>query len=160
MQGHALLGARLVLSVLFVVAGVGKLADSEGARQAAKDFGAPDNVAVVLGILLPLVELSIAVALVPSSVAWFGAVGAFVLLVMFSAAIGLALARGKSVDCHCFGRLRPSHAGKSSLLRNVILLLLAGYVVIFGLHHAGDSATNWLGHADSASLALAGAGQR
>ena len=59
----ALLIARLVLALIFVVAGVAKLAHRKGSRQAVIDFGVPAPLAGPLGILLPLAELAVAVAL-------------------------------------------------------------------------------------------------
>ena len=45
----ALLIARLLLALVFVVAGVAKLADRAGSRQAAVDFGVPVSLATPLG---------------------------------------------------------------------------------------------------------------
>ncbi len=52
----ALLIARLVLAVVFVVAGLAKLADRAGSRQALINFGVPARLATPGGILLPLAE--------------------------------------------------------------------------------------------------------
>ena len=58
----ALLVARLLLAGVFLVAGVAKLADRAGSRQAIVDFGLPARLATPLGIVLPLAELAVAVA--------------------------------------------------------------------------------------------------
>ena len=89
-----LLIARLVLAVVFLVAGFGKLADLAGSQQAMRDFGVPAVLAAPFGLLLPLAELVVAVALVPSAWAWWGALGAVVLLLIFVAGIGYNLAVG------------------------------------------------------------------
>ena len=47
----ALLEARLLLASVFVVAGVAKLADRAGSRQAMADFGVPTLLAVSLRVL-------------------------------------------------------------------------------------------------------------
>ncbi len=60
-----LLVARLLLAAVFAVAGLAKLADLSGSRQAVRDFGLPSRLAAPLGTLLPLAELGVAVALVP-----------------------------------------------------------------------------------------------
>ena len=64
---------RLLLASVFVVAGVAKLADRGGSRQALADFGVPGPLVAPLGVLLPLAELTVAVALLPASTAWWGA---------------------------------------------------------------------------------------
>ncbi len=53
-----LLIARLLLALVFIVAGVAKLTDRTGSRQALIDFGVPSALASPLGVLLPLAELS------------------------------------------------------------------------------------------------------
>jgi uncharacterized membrane protein YphA (DoxX/SURF4 family) len=68
----ALLIARLLLAAVFTLAGVAKLADREGSRQAIVDFGAPSAIAAPLGLLLPLAELVVAATLLPASTAWWG----------------------------------------------------------------------------------------
>ena len=55
---------------LFVVAGISKLADRRGSRQAIIDFGVPTALAAPLGVLLPLVELAVAASLVPAATAY------------------------------------------------------------------------------------------
>jgi len=70
-----LLIARLLLAVVFVVAGISKLADREGSRQAMTNFGIPAALAASFGLLLPLVELAVAAALLPGATAWWGPSG-------------------------------------------------------------------------------------
>ena len=144
----------MVLALVFAVAGVAKLADWAGSRRAIVDFGVPAALAGPLGILLPLAELAIAVALLPTTTAWWGAVGALVLLLLFAAAIGANLARGRKPDCHCFGQLYSAPAGRSTLARNAVLAAPAAFVVWRGQEgNAGPSALGWVG-ALSAAQAL------
>jgi uncharacterized membrane protein YphA (DoxX/SURF4 family) len=96
--------ARLVLALTFVVAGLAKLADLAGSRQALRDFGVPTRLANPFGVLLPLAELAVVVALIPPISAWWGGLGALILLLLFVAGIGYNLARGRQPDCHCFGQ--------------------------------------------------------
>jgi hypothetical protein len=65
----------------------------------------PQSLAGSLGVALPAAELAVAVALIVGPSAWFGALAAVVLLLVFVVAIAAALARGSSADCHCFGQL-------------------------------------------------------
>jgi methylamine dehydrogenase accessory protein MauD len=141
----ALLIARLLLAGVFIVAGLAKLADPKGSRQAIVDFGVPAPLAGPLGVLLPLAELAVAVALLPASTAWWGAVGALALLLLFVVGISVNLARGRKPDCHCFGQLHSAPAGWSTLVRNGVLALLAAFVVLEGRGAAGASALSWLG---------------
>src|SRR5215204_5087522 len=148
-----LLVARLLLALVFLVAGVAKLADRSGSRQAIIDFGLPSSLAPLLGVLLPLCELMVAAALIPVSTAWWGAVGAVALLLLFVAGIGINLARGRKPDCHCFGQLHSAPAGWMTLARNGALAAIAGFVLWEGRESAGPSAVGWLGALSAAQLA-------
>lgn len=139
-MGILLLLARLLLAAVFVVAGLAKLADRKGSRQAMRDFGVPSRLAGPLGILLPIAELVVAVALIPTATAWWGALGALTLLLLFVAGIGLNLARGKRPDCHCFGQLHSAPAGWPTLARNGALAAVAAFILWQGWDDPGRSA--------------------
>ena len=148
----ALLIARLVLAGVFALAGVAKLSDLEGSRKAIIDFGLPAVLASPLALLLPLAELAVAAALIPASTAWWGALGALGLLMLFVVGISLNLARGRKPDCHCFGQLHSAPAGWKTLARNGVLAAVAGFVLWEGFDVAGPSAISWLGALSAAQL--------
>src|SRR2546425_7379637 len=102
-----LLILRLVLAAVFLVAGLAKLADLAGSRQALRDFGVPAVLANPFGVLLPVAELAVAVALILTFSAWWAALGAPALLLLFVVGIGYNLAPGRTPDCHLFG---PTHS--------------------------------------------------
>jgi thiol-disulfide isomerase/thioredoxin len=148
----ALLITRLLLAFVFALAGAAKLADRAGSRQAIVDFGLPSSLASPLSILLPLCELAVAAALIPAATAWWGAMGALALLLLFVVGIGLNLARGHKPDCHCFGQIHSTPAGWKTLARNGILAAIVGFVVWEGKGGAGPSAVGWLGALSTAQL--------
>ena len=128
----ALVAARLILAVIFFVAGAAKLADVPGSRRAATAFGLPSRLAGVAAILVPVLELGVAAALAPDATARVGAVAACALLVAFAAAIARAIRRGEQPDCHCFGQIHSAPAGPSTLLRNAALAAMALFVAVAG----------------------------
>ena len=140
-----LLIARLLLSLVFGVAGVAKLVDSTGSRASMGDFGVPAFLARPLAWLLPLVELACAAALMSVSGAWWGASGALAMLLVFMAAIAINLMRGRRPDCRCFGQLHSSPIGWTTLSRNAVLAGLAAFVAWQGRGNSGPSVVNWLG---------------
>src|SRR5215203_1432483 len=149
----ALLVARVLLVSVFIVAGVTKLADRAGSKKALVDFGVPASLAAPLGVLLPLAELAVASSLIPASTAWWGAVGALVLLLLFVVGISANLARGRKPECHCFGQLHSEPAGWKTLARNGVLAAVAGFVVWWGYDGAGPSAVGWLAGLSGAQIA-------
>jgi peroxiredoxin/uncharacterized membrane protein YphA (DoxX/SURF4 family) len=149
-----LVSARLVLAAIFLIAGGAKLVDPAGGRQALIGFGVPQRIAPALVIALPLAELAIAVALIPVSLAWFGAVGALIILLVFVVAIGVNLALGRKPDCHCFGQLHSAPAGWPTLGWNAALACAAGYLAWEGRIDPGPSLVSWFGDLTAAERAI------
>jgi hypothetical protein len=125
--------------------------DLEGSRKAVIEFGLPAVLASPLALLLPLAELGVAVALIPASSAWWGALG---LLLLFVVGISINLARGRKPDCHCFGQLHSAPAGWKTLARNGVLAAVAGFVLWAGYEggDAGPGALSWFGALSAAQL--------
>jgi thiol-disulfide isomerase/thioredoxin/uncharacterized membrane protein YphA (DoxX/SURF4 family) len=133
-----LLLARVVLAAVFAVAGIAKLLDLTGSRKSLQDFGVPDIFARPFALLLPLAELICAGSLLFDSTAWRGAIGVAVLLLLFIVGIGINLARGRKPDCHCFGQLSSKPVGPATVVRNVVLLGLAGLLIARGSGNVGS----------------------
>jgi peroxiredoxin len=150
------LAARMLLALVFGVAGGAKLVDRAGSQQALRDFGLPGWLASPAGVLLPLVELGVAVALLPAVSAWWAAVAAMALLVLFVVGIGLSLLRGRRPACHCFGQLYSAPVGGSMLVRNLVLAMVAGAVVLSGYAGVGvgPSAVAWVGGLTPGEMAM------
>ena len=110
-----LLSARLLLAAVFLVAGLGKLADRDGAREATHAFGVPEALAGPASTLLIIAELAAGVLLIPSVTAQAGAALAALLLLTFCAGITRSMLRGEAPDCHCFGQLHSAPAGPKTL---------------------------------------------
>jgi peroxiredoxin/uncharacterized membrane protein YphA (DoxX/SURF4 family) len=141
----ALVIGRLLLAAVFAVAGLAKAFDRAGSRQVLVDFGVPATLARPMAVMQPLVELAVAVALIPSETAWWGAVGTLALLLLFTAGIGLNLARGRKPNCRCFGQIAAGPVGWSTLVRNGALAAVAAFVVWQGRLDPGPNALSWLG---------------
>lgn len=150
-----ILALRILLAAVFAIAAVGKLLDREGSRGAMRNFGVPDRAAPIVGIALPLVELAIAVALVPAPSARWAAVAAFVLLLGFIAGIAIALRRGEAPDCHCFGQIHSAPAGPGTLVRNGVLAGMAAVIAVGG---PGPTIASWVSARTTAELVAVGAG--
>ena len=79
----ALIVARCFLAGVFVLAGVTKLADRPGSRQAMTDFRVPAAFVGLAAVALPLLELAAAVLVLVASTARLGALLALGLLAAF-----------------------------------------------------------------------------
>jgi len=137
--------ARLVLAAVFALAGAAKLADRSGTRQAVRDFGAPERLAGLLAIVVPLAELTVASLLLLPATAVLGAIGALALLLLFSAAIAWNLAHGRAPECQCFGQLHSAPAGWGALARNGALAAVALLALVGSVRDPSWSASAGLG---------------
>ncbi|HYH51731.1 MAG TPA: TlpA disulfide reductase family protein, partial [Acidimicrobiia bacterium] len=152
-----LLAVRVVLGVVFALAAAGKLADRHGARTTLVDTGIPERWAAPGAVLLPLAELAVAAALLVDSWARPGAAAAVALLAVFSGAVARNLAAGRTLDCHCFGRLHASPIGAATLVRNALLAALGSLVLVGGPGLGlGDSLAQIDGGFPAARLGLVG----
>ena len=139
-----LLIARLFLASILVIAGVAKATDQIGARKAMIGFGVSEKLAAPLGWCLPFVEIAVALALIPLSTVWIAAIGTLALMLIFAAAIGISLLRGRMTECNCFGQLHSRPVSWSMFSRNLVLAAVAGLIVARGNGDPGLSALNWL----------------
>src|SRR5262249_11722946 len=113
----------------------------------------PQALAGPLGVLLPLAELAVAIALIPVSTVWYGANGAAALLLLFIAGIVVNMAPGRAPDCPCFGQLHSEPVGWSTLVRNALLVVVAGLLIVPGPAYLGLSMFAWLGDLTTAQRA-------
>jgi thiol-disulfide isomerase/thioredoxin len=146
------LTASLIVAAVFVVSAVAKLADRVGTRTAVREFGAPASLVRFLAIVLPLAELTVAALLIHAATRTVGGAGALGLLVVFSAAISVRLARGDAPDCHCFGQLHSAPVSWKTLARNGMLAVLAGTALTAGLAGDTPSAVAWIGNLDTTAV--------
>jgi len=137
-----LLLIRIFLFGVFALAGVGKLLDLEGSEKAVKDFGVTEELAQPLAFLLPASELLVALALLPVSTAWFGAIGAVLLLAVFIGGMIWQMGHGNAPDCHCFGAIHSEPVSTKSLIRNIVFAILAFSLVASGKSNQGLSLTD------------------
>jgi peroxiredoxin len=143
--------ARLCLVAVFLIAGVAKLADRRGTRQALANFDVPARLIDPFVLLLPLAELAAATALVFPTTARWGAAGSLLLLALFVVGLTRVLRRGEAPDCHCFGHLHSKPASWTTVARNLVLALPAGYVTLAG---PGPSLTSWMANTSAIDLEL------
>lgn len=143
-MAFALLFVRLLLAVVFLIAGLAKLVDLPGSQQALRGFGVPVALAWPMGIVLPIGEMALAAALISQTWARWGALGALGLHLVFIASISYNLAQRRRPGCHCFGRLHSTPVGPSTLARNTLLALAAALVAWFGRGSTALSMTSLL----------------
>lgn len=98
------LGARLLVGVVWIVAGALKLPDPAASVRAVRAYSLlPESMVPITGHLLPVIEVVVGVALVLGLMTRFMAALSGLLFVAFIIGISSAWARGLQIDCGCFG---------------------------------------------------------
>ena len=127
-----LAGSRWLLAAVFVAAGFPKLLAPQDFALTIADYGLlPDGLVLPAAVILPLIELIVAVGLLfKRRWAFYLSVG---LLIMFIAVLSYGIHLGLGIDCGCFGPNDPQHASvaglKTALYRDLMLLVPAGFLV-------------------------------
>ena len=130
-MGTLSLAARSLLALVFAVAAGTKLPNPSASRATFREFGVGETMAR-LSLFLAPTELAVAVTLMIRPTARWAAVAATALVLAFIAGMAHALRLGRRPNCGCFGGLRPAPIGRSTLLRNVALLVFCLFVVAAG----------------------------
>ena len=116
--------AAVLLGVVFLVAGVMKLAAPQQWRAQSADLGVPSLVATVV----PFVELILGALLVAQIARRQVAALAAALLVAFTVLLAVRLAQGRRPPCACFGAWSARPISWRDVVRNAGFLVLAAVV--------------------------------
>jgi methylamine dehydrogenase accessory protein MauD len=133
-----------MLAAVFALAGIAKLVDRAGSVGSMRDFGVPPALVRPFAIILPLAELTSAIALIPARFAWWGAMGVLTLLIAFTVGIATNLARGRAPDCHCFGQLHSEPVGWKTVVRNAGFAGVAAFILWNGAGRPDASMVEWV----------------
>jgi len=122
----------LALALLFSAAAWHKGSDRVRFDASLRAYQAlPSSLVTPTTWLLPLAELTTAVALLFEPTRHGGALAAVCLLALYTAAISINLARGRrDIDCGCFASSARVPLSPWLVVRNVILIAAAGALLI------------------------------
>ena len=118
--------SALALGIMFLASGFSKLRDMDGFVLGVMEYEIlPPKLALAYGRVLPFAELLCGLGLLLGLVPLVFGTFATMLLLSFLTAVSVNLARGRRLDCHCFGSQSSEPLGLVTLSRLVILLVLA-----------------------------------
>lgn len=122
-----LFGTQLYLGLLFVLAGLAKLADARDFRRAVGKYGIlPERWLAPFAAIVPWLEVLLGLGVTLSSLA---AAPLALLLLAFAMAMAVNLARGRIVSCGCSGPTKSTPISWRLVARNALLAFAAGTVV-------------------------------
>src|SRR5215813_6110719 len=124
--------ALLTVATIFAGSAAIKFAALEDFGQAVEAYRVvPESTAPVVAWIVPVLELGSAAGLLYAGTRSAAAMILFVLLILFTLAIGLNLARGRrDIDCGCFGPMLRQRLSSWLIVRNFVL---AGGVMVAAL---------------------------
>ena len=127
---------RYVLGALILVSAVPKLIDIE-ANSVYVVYSydilpiQPVNVARIVGLVVPYVELAIGVGMISGILTRVSAIGWMVMsLAYFSVKIDLIFVQGRIVPCGCFGGLLPNLLVTQSIWIDVASILFCAQIIL------------------------------
>ena len=134
--------SRVTIAVVLAYAAIAKLYDARRLPSQMRAFGVPAPLSIATAVILPVVEFTIAVALVAFPYSSLPAFAAIALLALFTGVVVANLATGQAKPCPCFGAVameRP--VSPLTLVRNGWLL---GLAIIATGDPTGDSGALFL----------------
>jgi uncharacterized membrane protein YphA (DoxX/SURF4 family) len=117
---------QIAIGVLFAAAALAKLGDLHSFQEEIHNFKMlPVAVENIVAMTLPWIELVAALALILGVRARSGGLVAACLMVVFIAAVAVAMGRGLDIECGCFGTADGTRVGVLKLLENSGMFALA-----------------------------------
>jgi putative oxidoreductase len=140
---YAVLACRLILGLIFLLSAIGKLMDLQGSVDAVYGFNVfPLGFAHIAGLVVPFIELLMALGLLFGVLTRLAALGASIMsIAFFLVKAHVLLIQGRQIDCGCFGALMSTMASVTIYMD--IPMLLMGLVIVA----APASARYWVSFA-------------
>jgi uncharacterized membrane protein YphA (DoxX/SURF4 family) len=130
-NNYTLLIARLLLGSILIVAALGKLPDQVRFVEVVNSYGLlPQYMAEIYGWSLPWIELIVGTGLITGLFARYFAGISFLMIISFIVANGTAVY--EKIFCPCFGGEAGLIKTSDALAIDVVMLLLALIIMLFG----------------------------
>jgi uncharacterized membrane protein YphA (DoxX/SURF4 family) len=128
---------RLGLGGLFLYTGAIKLVDPTAFAVEIHNYQLFPALAPLMAASLPAVELAVGAAILAGPRAWLraGALACTALMVVFTVAVGSAVARGVNISCGCFGA-GSGPVTSVTVLRDVVLLAASAALLLLTAERA------------------------
>ncbi len=129
---NLLLLFRVIIGLVFIVAGVEKIANPESFAVSIENYKIlPVFIINIVAIPLPWIEFVAGLLLIFGVSVKENITIINLLLVIFIAIVLTALLRGLDIDCGCFGTLDGQKVGMRKVAENIILLAFGLFVYYF-----------------------------
>ncbi len=128
--GHSQIVIRLMIGFILLVSALTKLRSLPAFVEGVLDYRVlPPTIARPFGWFLPFVELGTAVLLLADVLPLLAGGLTLSLLVSFALALAINAGRGRAIPCYCFGANQQHRIGWQTLVRDVVLLPPASWLL-------------------------------
>jgi uncharacterized membrane protein YphA (DoxX/SURF4 family) len=128
---YFLLLIRIILSLLFIFAGIEKISNPAGFSESIGNYKLfPSFLISFSAIILPWIELITGILLLFGISVKENAAIITTLLIIFTSAVIISLFRGLNIDCGCFGTQLGEKVGMLKVGENILLIMCGVLLII------------------------------
>jgi uncharacterized membrane protein YphA (DoxX/SURF4 family) len=125
------IAARLLLGIIFIIASIDKIVSPDAFAASIHAYRlTPAIIENLLAITIPWIELLCGCCLVMGVNVRASSFLLTILLGVFSVAISIALLRGLTIDCGCFGKEHLTPVSWGKVLEDVGLMVAGAYLIV------------------------------
>jgi hypothetical protein len=146
------LGIRVALGIVFLASSLDKACRMPAFMLVLARQDVPTQFRRPVTIVVAAAEFAVGLGWLLTGGTALVTLATLALLAIFSGVVARALLHGQAEECGCGGILGSSHMGRHVLLRNSLLVAIAG------IAHAGDRSIFALGNTSAQELAVVAAG--
>lgn len=122
---YVLLICRIVVGLMFIVVGVGKIAHPEEFANEIANYQILPNVFInIFAIIIPWIELFAGTLLIFGVQTEASSLVLGAMTIVFTTAVIIAMAKGLNIECGCYSNIASQQVGLPKVLENVGLLVL------------------------------------
>ncbi len=116
---------RVIISLLFIYAGVEKINDPSTFATAIENYRLfPFPLINLLAVFFPWLEMFAGILLLFNTLPKENLALIFSLTLIFTFAVSIALIRGINIDCGCYGVLGAQKVGIQKIIENTLILII------------------------------------
>ncbi len=120
------IGLSLLLGSIFLVSSIPKLRHPKGFVFTVLNYRVlPPSLSTVYALVVPSLECFIGLCLLMGALVCVDGGIIALLLTSYLIAVSVNMARGRALECNCFGALKRRHIGWGLVIQDSVLLLLA-----------------------------------
>ncbi|HAW07859.1 MAG TPA: hypothetical protein DCW42_01620 [Bacteroidetes bacterium] len=128
---YVLLICRIIVGLMFIVVGVGKIANPEEFAQEIANYQILPYLFVnITAIIVPWIELFAGILLLLGVQTKSSSIVIAVMTVVFTIAVIIAIAKGLNIECGCYSNIASQQVGLLKVLENIGLLILTFIIIL------------------------------